>query len=338
MDAIRDERPRFAWMTPGSATGGGAVAIVQVHADAREIDRLSQRLGLGLIPVGEVRLRELLGVDEGLVLRPAPGVLQLTPHAGAAVARALDAALRAAGVCPASAGELDPRALYPEAGDLIEACALDALAWAASPLAVGVIFRQVQLWRDGVTEAPAPTQRRLMRLLVPPTVAAVGHANVGKSTLVNALARSEVSITADEPGTTLDHVGVTLELDGLSMRWLDTPGWTADADMARGDDPQARALGITRAAVGACDLVIVCGDGASGFLDPALMGARADQPVIRAGCRSDLGEAGGADVLTSAVGGEGLDVLARRVRRELVSDDDLGAPCRWRFHAALATG
>jgi GTP-binding protein len=55
-------------------------------------------------------------------------------------------------------------------------------------------------------------------------VAIVGRRNVGKSTFVNALAKSERMIVSEVPGTTRDSVDVQFELDGKAFIAIDTPG------------------------------------------------------------------------------------------------------------------
>ena len=55
-------------------------------------------------------------------------------------------------------------------------------------------------------------------------VAMVGRRNVGKSTLVNSLARGERMIVSEVPGTTRDSVDVRFELDDQIFTAIDTPG------------------------------------------------------------------------------------------------------------------
>ena len=51
------------------------------------------------------------------------------------------------------------------------------------------------------------------------TVVIAGPPNVGKSTLMNALARRDVSIVSAIPGTTRDLVEASLDLRGFPSRW-----------------------------------------------------------------------------------------------------------------------
>ena len=71
-------------------------------------------------------------------------------------------------------------------------------------------------------------------------VALVGPPNVGKSTLLNALAGREVALTSELAGTTRDVIEVRLDLDGLALTLLDTAG-------LRDPGERIEALGIERA-------------------------------------------------------------------------------------------
>lgn len=55
-------------------------------------------------------------------------------------------------------------------------------------------------------------------------VAIVGRPNVGKSSLLNAIAGEERSMVSEMAGTTRDVVDSLVEIDGIRMRFLDTAG------------------------------------------------------------------------------------------------------------------
>src|SRR6185295_9623266 len=115
----------------------------------------------------------------------------------------------------------------------------------------------------------------------PPTVVAIGPPNIGKSTLLNALAGRSVAIVADEPGTTRDHVGVRLDLAGLVVNYIDTPG--LDPRGAH-EAIQREAQDLARDAARAADLVLLCSDPANAA--PTGVPAR---DTLRLGLRADLG-------------------------------------------------
>ena len=82
-------------------------------------------------------------------------------------------------------------------------------------------------------------------------VAIAGAPNVGKSTLMNALARREVAIVSPHAGTTRDVIEVQLDLDGYPVTLIDTAGIRAT------DDPVEQE-GVRRALAraAAADLVL----------------------------------------------------------------------------------
>ncbi len=55
-------------------------------------------------------------------------------------------------------------------------------------------------------------------------IAVIGRPNVGKSSLVNALAEDNRCVVFDEPGTTRDAVRVSIEKDGHTFDFVDTAG------------------------------------------------------------------------------------------------------------------
>jgi GTP-binding protein len=61
-----------------------------------------------------------------------------------------------------------------------------------------------------------------------PAIAIVGRPNVGKSSLLNALAGKRISIVQDMPGVTRDRISVPLQVDGRFVELVDTGGYGFD--------------------------------------------------------------------------------------------------------------
>lgn len=71
-------------------------------------------------------------------------------------------------------------------------------------------------------------------------VAIIGQPNAGKSSLLNALLGTDRAIVSDIPGTTRDTIEESLDIDGLTFRFIDTAGLHQTSD-------QIENLGISRA-------------------------------------------------------------------------------------------
>lgn len=74
---------------------------------------------------------------------------------------------------------------------------------------------------DVLPEAPRET---LEEVGGPLRVAIVGKPNVGKSSLLNKLARSERAVVSDVAGTTVDPVDEIVDIGGITYRLIDTAG------------------------------------------------------------------------------------------------------------------
>jgi tRNA modification GTPase len=86
-------------------------------------------------------------------------------------------------------------------------------------------------------------------------VAIAGPPNVGKSTLINQLARRDVAIVSPHAGTTRDVIEVQLDLDGYPVTVIDTAG------IRETDDPVEReGVRRARARAGEADLVLWLAD------------------------------------------------------------------------------
>src|SRR6266481_3367607 len=89
-------------------------------------------------------------------------------------------------------------------------------------------------------------------------VAIAGPPNVGKSTLMNQLARREVAIVSPHAGTTRDVIEVQLDLDGYPVTVIDTAG------IRETEDPvEQEGVRRARARAADADLVLWLADGAN---------------------------------------------------------------------------
>ena len=70
-------------------------------------------------------------------------------------------------------------------------------------------------------------------------VAIVGKTNVGKSTLLNALLKDDRAIVSDVHGTTRDTIEDTIDIHGITFRFIDTAGIRQTTD-------EVEQIGITR--------------------------------------------------------------------------------------------
>ena len=112
------------------------------------------------------------------------------------------------------------------------------------------------------------------------SVVIVGAPNAGKSSLLNALARRDVAIVTDEPGTTRDLVHVALDLGGVKVMVTDTAGLREGAG-------RVEAIGIERAlqSVDSADLVLLLEDLAAPVA--VTVPSRTDG-LLRIGSKADL--------------------------------------------------
>jgi tRNA modification GTPase len=156
-----------------------------------------------------------------------------------------------------------------------------------------------------------------------------GAPNVGKSSLVNALAGRDVAIVSPAAGTTRDAIETRVVLGGVPVTLVDTAG------LRESEDPvEAEGVRRARARAEAADLVVAVVD-ASELVQPEV---REGSRVLVVANKSDLAAGDGADVAVSALTGAGLEVLRERlaaVARELTAGEGPPPLTRARHRAAL---
>lgn len=163
-------------------------------------------------------------------------------------------------------------------------------------------------------------------------VAVVGRPNVGKSSIINALAGEKVSIVSDKPQTTRYRIRAIIDRDEGQIVFVDTPGFHKPVD-SLGDYLNSEVLKI----LNDVDLILFVIDAQAGFgkgdeyLSSHLKKAR--PPKILVANKIDAAD---ADVLsnsiesanlccdfvetvkTSAVTGEGLEELVKTIFKYLL--------------------
>jgi tRNA modification GTPase len=139
-------------------------------------------------------------------------------------------------------------------------------------------------------------------------VVIAGPPNVGKSTLMNAIARRDVSIVSATPGTTRDPIEVALELRGYPVNLVDTAGIRPTADPIESEGV-ARAQRRARGA----DLALWLSDGGSSA--PPFEGQIDRPPILAVRTKIDVAPAApsSAAIAVSAKTGEGVDRLLEAI-------------------------
>lgn len=151
-------------------------------------------------------------------------------------------------------------------------------------------------------------------------VVLAGQTNVGKSSLLNALAGIELAIVTPVPGTTRDRIGQTVQIEGVPLHIVDTAGLRVDIEAA--DEVERIGIGRSWDSIANADVVLFLHDlsraeqpghrAADNRIEAALP---AGVPVLHVHNKADLVAAAasdsGVDLPISARTGLGLDALRR---------------------------
>ena len=309
--------------------GPGAIEVVQAHVRPRGGRPLTAYPADRLV-VGH------FGDDRGeevVVRRHADGAVELHCHGGFAAVAMMEQTLVAAG-CQrlgwrdwAAACHADP----------IAAAALAALADARTERTAAILLDQYHgALRRALAEVrqaierndhkAAQTQLDALRrwtnvgrhLVQPWRVVLAGAVNVGKSTLINALAGHRRAIVHPSPGTTRDAVTVATAIEGWPIELCDTAG------LRSGKDPIEQA-GIERAQerLAGADLAVLVFDRSTAWSaeDRALVRQWPKALLVHNKC--DLPETPDdrpQGVQTSALRGDGVEGLLAAIVTRLVPD------------------
>lgn len=254
---------------------------------------LSQVEGLGDLLVAEtaIQRQQALRVMDGAVSRLAQDWRERLVHALAFVEASID-----------FADEELPADVLEEVRAIVAA----TIAAMQQEIAAGRVAERI---RDGFE------------------VAIVGRPNVGKSTLLNSLARRDVALTSKVAGTTRDVIEVRMDLGGIAMTLLDMAGLRERAG-------RVEALGVARARqrAAAADLRIFLVADAD---EVDLLGVvRRDGDIVvraKADLRGDVADG------VSGTTGQGVDALLATIA-DALSERVAGAGTAAELRQRLAIG
>ena len=152
------------------------------------------------------------------------------------------------------------------------------------------------------------------------TAAIVGETNVGKSSLLNALAGRERAIVTEIAGTTRDSIEESVEWRGVTLRFIDTAGIRESAD-------PVESLGIRRSRniASSSDIVLLVSDGSrpnNAKKSELLKNVDEKTPVIEVVNKSDLvPKKKSSGFLISAKTGENIDALKDKIVETVLGEN-----------------
>ena len=286
-------------------------------------------------PLAEIPLRQIvvgrLGGEEVVLSRIADDVIELHCHGGSAAVARLEELLIGGGCRKVSwqdwaAGhESDPFA----------AAALLALAEARTERTAAILLDQYNgALRKSIEQieaslqagdtaaaqqqaesllAHAPTGLHLVRQW---QVVVAGRPNVGKSSLINAIAGYQRAIVHDLPGTTRDIVGIQTALDGWPVEIFDTAGLRA-----AGDPIEQAGIELAHGKIATADLVVMVFDSSAPWTAADQDLFETHPSALLVSNKSDLPPVPGphpAAMNVSAATSAGVEELCRAIAHRLV--------------------
>jgi len=318
--ALRDrddeviDRGLLLWFPAPHSYTGEHVVELQTHGSPVVLRMLLTRvieLGARHARPGEFSERAFL--NGKLDLAQAEAVADLVASGSEAAARAAQRSLEgafSAQVHTLTAAVIRLRSYIEAAIDFPDE-EIDFLAAPQVATDLAALHAQVDTLLSGA--------RRGVRLADGLHVVIVGRPNVGKSSLLNALAMSERAIVTDIAGTTRDVLRETIDLDGIALTLVDTAG-LRDA----GDVVEREGIRRARAELDRADLALLVTDAIDAGDDEPLLAevpcaaARivVHNKIDRTGIGSRIeSQAAVTHVWLSARDRSGLDLLIDELKR-----------------------
>ncbi|MCA9011360.1 MAG: GTP-binding protein [Planctomycetaceae bacterium] len=283
------------WYRLLTAPGPGAVAVIELDGESARPDQAERVLGkfvtTGVHPLRAATGRICYGcwnAEDLIVVRISRQTWEIQCHGGTVALEKICSDLNNAGARNRSAigdAASDELAAF-RAADTRESLqrqlrsVIDRrLAHARSRKTAGLILAQasnslgddLQILLNGActdNAQKAAIRRRhaewndvAEHLTKPWRVVLAGAPNVGKSSLLNAIAGMERSIVSNLPGTTRDAVEVDTLIDGWSFRFVDTAGIRQSSD----DEIEQQGIRLSRLEAAQCDILCVVFDHESGL-------------------------------------------------------------------------
>jgi tRNA modification GTPase len=337
---MADEPLRLIQLTPPGRSavatlrieGPGAVETVAAHVRTRS-GRSPHDFPADRLVVG--RFGGSQG-EEVVLRRTADGAVELHCHGGLAAVARIEHDLVQAGCRPLSWQEW----VRGQEADPIAAAARIALAEARTARtaailldqyrgALGRALRAIEAELGGGRTASARRQLDSLRALAPLglhlvrpwQVVVAGPPNVGKSSLINALAGYPRAIVHWAPGTTRDALTAPTVLDGWPVELCDTAGLRAG-----GEAVERAGMELARRKMAQADLLLLVFDRSQPWseAEQALCDAQAGALIVDN--KSDLPPAEcwrPAGEPVSATQGQGIDALCKAIAGRLVAQPPL---------------
>ncbi len=317
---IIDEGITIFFKAPHSFTGND-LAELQCHggtAIVRALIAAAMRLGARLAEPGEFTRRAFMNNRLDLAQAEAVGdLIRAETDAAARMARSQLAGGLSRRISELRtnlidlAAEIESRIDFPEEGLAAEDRTRLRAAFAALETGLRNLMasrKRGRLLREGAR------------------IALVGPPNVGKSSLLNALARTERAIVTPHPGTTRDTIECTIDLAGVAVTIVDTAGLRPG-----GDEIEQLGIERTHRAMGEADIVVEVRD-ATGEIEAM---------------NFDSGSSCGPGDEFSGVAGQPSAIVFNKIDclgNEDASDEDLarrraaGADSARAYHVSALTG